>query len=113
MKAIFDEGVPRLLRRPLEQYGCVVEPFPNEWKGLKNGTLLDRLEQSNFDCLITCDKNLQWQQSLGARKVAIVVLPHQKLVELERIAAQIAAAVKSARHGYVTPAGRGSARKTT
>jgi hypothetical protein len=111
LKAIFDEGVPRLLSRSLEQHGCTVEPFPNQWNGLKNGKLLDWLEQSDFDCLITCDKNLEWQQSLHGRKVAIVVLPYQKLVQLVDIAAQIAAAVRSARHGFVTHAGQGSAGK--
>jgi hypothetical protein len=112
LKAIFDEGVPRLLRRSLEQHGCMVEPFPNQWKGLKNGKLLDRLDQSDFDCLITCDKNLEWQQSLHGRKVAIVVLPYQKLVQLEAIAGQIVTAVSSAKHGFVTHAGPGSAGKT-
>jgi hypothetical protein len=111
LKAIFDEGVPRLLRRSLEQHDCMVEPFPNEWKGLKNGKLLDRLDQSDFDCLITCDKNLEWQQSLRGRKVAIVVLPYQKLIQLEGIARQIATAVKSARHGYVMHAAQGPAGK--
>ena len=101
-----------MLGRSLERHGCVIEPFPNQWKGLKNGKLLDRLEQFGFDCLITCDKNLEWQQSLHGRKVAIVVLPYQKLVQLEDIAGQIAAAVSSARHGFVIQAGQGSAGKT-
>lgn len=112
MRAIFDEGVPRLLGRSLERHGCVKEPFPTQWKGLKNGKLLDRLEQFGFDCLITCDKNLEWQQSLHGRKVAIVVLPYQKLVLLEDMTGQIAAAVKSARRGHVTDARQGSAGKT-
>lgn len=102
MKAVLDEGVPRLLIPELRESGCEVDRFPNAWKGLKHGALLDRLEQAGFDCPITCDKNLAWQQGLRNRALSVVVLPSQKLAELKSIAPDIADAVKAARASEIS-----------
>ena len=90
MKAVLDEGVPRLLIHHLPEDGCEVDRFPNAWKGMTNGALLDRLEQSGFGCLIACDKNLQWQQALRNRALSVVIAP------------DIALAVKAARAGEIS-----------
>jgi hypothetical protein len=101
VKSIIDEGVPRDLVKQLGLIGCKVEPFPNEWKGTKNGSLLDLLERSGFDCLVTCDKNMRWQQPIAHRDIAVVVLPVQKLIELIPMVAAIADAIGNARRGEV------------
>jgi hypothetical protein len=101
LKVVLDEGVPRLLIPELRESGCNVDGFPNAWKGLKNGALLARLEQPGFGCLITCDKNMEWQQALSHRPLAVVVLPFQKLAELKSIAAEISDAVEAARPGEI------------
>ena len=41
---------------------------------LKNGELLSAGEASAFDVLLTCDQNIVYQQNLGQRKLALVVL---------------------------------------
>ena len=43
------------------------------WATLKNGELLAAAENSGFEVLVT-DTNLQYQQNLNQRKIAIVVL---------------------------------------
>ena len=43
------------------------------WSGIKNGELLDRAA-SEFDALVTVDKNLEYQQNLKALPIAVVVL---------------------------------------
>ena len=101
MKAVLDEGVPRQIIPVLREWDCSVEPFPNEWKGLKNGQLLDQMEGAGFECMVTCDKNLQWQQTLHTRKLGVVVLPSQKLEILRHIAGDIVAAIKAATSGSV------------
>ena len=101
MKAVLDENVPRKLIPDLRKFGCEVERFPNDWKGLRNGGLLDRLEELGFDCLITCDKNIEWQQPLLKRRVAVVVLPLQDLAALRSIADEIATAITSTEPGKV------------
>jgi hypothetical protein len=44
------------------------------WLGRSNGALLDAIQRAGFGLLITADKNLAFQQSLAARKIALVVL---------------------------------------
>ena len=44
------------------------------WATLKNGELLAAAENSGFEVLVTTDTNLQYQQNLNQRKIAIVVL---------------------------------------
>lgn len=44
------------------------------WATLKNGELLAAAESHGFDVFVTTDTNLQYQQNLTQRKIAIVVL---------------------------------------
>ncbi len=41
---------------------------------LRNGALLQAAEDAGFDVMITTDQNLQYQQNLAARRIAIIVL---------------------------------------
>lgn len=43
------------------------------WSGKQNGELLT-LAETKFDALITLDTNLQYQQNLTERRIAIVVI---------------------------------------
>jgi hypothetical protein len=110
VKAVLDEGVPRQLIPLLTKVGCAVQPFPREWKGLKNGKLLDRLVSEGFECLVTCDRNIRYQQNLGALRPAIVVLPGQTLDELAARVADIAATIAEARPGFLLEMPRASFR---
>jgi hypothetical protein len=100
LKTVLDEGVPRDLAKMLRAVGCPVDEFPNGWKGMKNGALLALIEEAGFDCLVTCDKSMEWQQSLKNRKIAVLVLP-QKLAELALIVEVIADAIGRAKSGVV------------
>jgi len=102
LKAVLDENAPRALVAVLRGFDCSISPFPNAWKGLKNGRLLERLEIDGFDRLLTCDKNIEWQQPLRNRKVAVVVLPVQDIKTLSAGAERIALALKSAKPGAAT-----------
>lgn len=41
---------------------------------LRNGILLNAAEVNGFDVMITADQNLQYQQNLKTRKIALVVI---------------------------------------
>jgi len=101
MKVVLDEGVPRRLGGLLRQAGRDVSNFPNEWKGLKNGRLLDRVVQAGFQCLLTCDRNLRYQQPLSKWHVAIVVLPYQRFEDLLPVSPAILAAIEDIQIGSV------------
>ena len=69
MRLLFDESIPYRLRRFLPNHSVrtVVEMG---WGGTKNGKLL-ALAGTQFDALITVDKNMQHQQNLRHRKIAM------------------------------------------
>ena len=48
------------------------------WAGVRNGELLRRAEE-HFNIFITADQNLQYQQNLSGRRLAILVLPSNQV----------------------------------
>ena len=72
MRLLLDESVPSRLRRALPNHDVktVVEMG---WGGVKNGKLL-ALAASDFDALVTVDKNLPYQQDLSTLPIAVVIL---------------------------------------
>jgi hypothetical protein len=43
------------------------------WSGIKNGQLLQRAA-TEFDCFLTVDRNLQFQQGIDALPLAVLVV---------------------------------------
>ena len=72
MRILFDQGTPLPLREHLRNH-TVVTAFELGWSDLKNGELLAAAEGS-FDLFITTDQQIRYQQNLGGRRLAIVVL---------------------------------------
>ena len=72
MRVLLDECVPKRLRAELSGHH-VVTVVEEGWSGLKNGQLLARAA-AEFDCLLTVDKNLQFQQHTAALPMSVVVL---------------------------------------
>jgi hypothetical protein len=53
----------------------VVTAFEAGWSEISNGDLLEKAE-TEFDVLVTTDKQLKYQQDLANRRIAILVLPY-------------------------------------
>ena len=73
MLVLFDHSVPA----PLVPYligHTVTEARDRGWDTLSNGDLLAEAERAGFDILLTADKNIQYQQNLVGRRIAVVVL---------------------------------------
>jgi hypothetical protein len=49
----------------------VVEAVAKGWDTLANGELLTVAEEAGFDLLLSTDKNIQYQQNLKGRRIAI------------------------------------------
>lgn len=101
MLVLFDHSVPA----PLSPYligHMITEARTRGWDTLSNGDLLSEAERAGFDVLLTADKNIQYQQNLTGRKIALVVLstPQWPLVRLHT--AKVAAAVNAAMPGSYT-----------
>ena len=76
MKILLDHCAPAPLRRHLAPH-FVETAAQHGWEEKKNGDLLSAAEADGFDCMITGDKNIRYQQNLSARKIAIVLLSNQ------------------------------------
>jgi predicted nuclease of predicted toxin-antitoxin system len=101
VKILFDQGTPAPLRRALSNH-AVATAFEKGWSNLSNGNLL-REAESEFDLLVTTDKNLQYQQNLAGRRIAILVLPTTSWPETQPHQNEVAVAVEKIKSGnYVT-----------
>jgi hypothetical protein len=99
VKILFDQGTPAPLRGALKQH-TVATAYELGWTELDNGRLLTAAE-SEFNALVTTDKNLRYQQNLAGRRLAILVLPTANWPELRIHEARIAAAVDALQPGDI------------
>jgi predicted nuclease of predicted toxin-antitoxin system len=77
MNILLDECTPRTLKKRLSHLAIrTVQDMG--WNGVKNGKLL-ALADPQFDVFITTDKNLRYQQNLAQLKLAIVLLPTNRV----------------------------------
>jgi predicted nuclease of predicted toxin-antitoxin system len=98
MKILFDQGTPVPLRDAL--IGHTIETaYERGWSNLSNGELLAVAETAAFDVFISTDQNLQNQQNLSKRRLAIIVLPTTRWPQIQRHAVDVVAAVTSIRTG--------------
>src|SRR4051794_29309990 len=97
MLVLFDHGTPRSIARSLIH--TVVEARTKGWDRLTNGELLKAAEEAGFDVLLTTDKNIQYQQNLKGRKIAIVVLGNPQLPVVQLHIERVVAAVNAATPG--------------
>jgi hypothetical protein len=72
VKILFDECVPRRLRRLLPEH--VVETVQEAgWKGVTNGTLLKKAAE-RYEVFLTVDRNLAFQQNLANLHLCVIVI---------------------------------------
>jgi|ERR1039458_5164397 hypothetical protein len=76
MLILFDQATPVPLRPYLKGH-TVRTAAQQGWDRLKNGDLLEAVEEAGFDMLLTTDKNMRYQQNLVGRKIAVLVLGQQ------------------------------------
>ena len=72
MRLLFDESLTKRLAKYLGSHD-VKTVSQMGWGGTKNGKLL-ALAATEFDALITFDKNMQYQQNMSTLPLSIIVL---------------------------------------
>jgi hypothetical protein len=97
MKILFDQGTPAPLSKTLASHQ-VSTTFAMGWEALENGELLAEAEKA-FDAFITTDKNLRYQQNLGGRRLAVLVLPTTSWPQMQKHLAEISDAVNALKPG--------------
>ena len=97
MKILLDESVLRLLklRLPHLDISTVQEMG---WAGVRNGELLRRAEE-HFNIFITADQNLQYQQNISGRRLAILVLPSNQVPIVTRLLPSVEALLATIQPG--------------
>jgi hypothetical protein len=101
MRVLFDQATPVPIRPFLKGHE-VRTAAQQGWGQLKNGELLAAAEAAGFDVLLTTDKNMQYQQNLAGRKIAVVVLAWQQWPSLQPHVRLIVEAVNAAVPGSFT-----------
>ena len=99
MLILFDHGTPKGLARTLS--GHTIDTVQAKgWDTLSNGALLNAAEEAGFELLLTTDRRIRYQQNLGVRRIALVVLTGTtRWSRVRQHADRIAAAVASATPG--------------
>ena len=101
MRLLLDECIPRKLKSDLAGYdvATVVEAG---YRGMKNGVLL-RAATGHYDVLITVDRNLPFQQNIGALDIAVIVLVAGgiKYHDIKLLVPQVLKALKTVAPGEV------------
>jgi hypothetical protein len=99
MRILFDHGTPRGLARELPGHTVTLTKAMG-WERLSNGELLRAAEAAAFDLFLTTDQQIQYQQNLVGRKIALVVLTGTtKWSQVKLNVARVAAAVSAAEPG--------------
>jgi hypothetical protein len=97
MNVLLDECVPWPLAKHLPGHQCFSVCHCG-WAGIKNGQLL-ALAEARFDLFITSDQNIEYQQNLKGRRIAILELSTNNLRRIITAIALMQAAVASIRPG--------------
>ena len=100
-KVLFDNGVPKGIASSVVGHQ-VTRSRQLGWHLLKNGDLLKQAETGGFDVLLSTDKNIQHQQNLKERRIALVVLKEQRWSMVQQFSDQIVDAVNKAEPGSYT-----------
>ena len=66
---------------------------------LENGELLKAAEESAYDVLVTCDQNIEYQQNLRGRQLALIVLGSNLWPIVRDFEVPIAKAVEASSRG--------------
>jgi hypothetical protein len=98
VKVLFDHNVPHKLRHWLDVHDVSTAEAMG-WAELENGQLLTASEDAGFAAMVTCDKNLSYQQNLSGRRLALVVLSTNNWNRLKLNLSPVIAAVDSASEG--------------
>ena len=101
MKILFDNGTPRPIARCLIGQE-VTYARRIGWHELENGERIRRAEEAGYDVLLSTDKNIQYQQNLKGRRIAIVILGNSQRPAVHRYIDRVVAAVNAAMPGSYT-----------
>lgn len=101
MRILLDECVPAQLVKLLIVHDCRTVTQCG-WSGIQNGKLL-QLAHQEFDCFLTSDQNVAYQQNLKNFDISILQLSTNNLRRIEAGITQIESALAQMKPGEFLP----------
>lgn len=101
IRILLDQNAPLGLRRAFQQHE-IIHADELGWGRLRNGELIRAAEEAGFVIMITCDRNVRYQQNLGGRRIALIELAGGGWPTIRNCLDRILAAVEGARPGSYT-----------
>lgn len=98
LRIVLDENAPLGLSRALAAYEVVVSRDIG-WASLSNGDRTRAAEAAGFTILITCDRNIRYQQNLTGRMIALIELTNNTWQVVGNHLDRIVEAVEAAQPG--------------
>ena len=100
-RILLDQNAPLGLRRFLSPHE-VVAARQMGWARLSNGDLVRAADENGFDILITCDRNIPYQQNLSGRRIALIEMTTGAWHVVRNYLDRVVAAVDAAAPGSFT-----------
>lgn len=96
MKLLLDENLPHRLRPFLIGHDSYTVAFMG-WSSVKNGKLLSLAADHGFDCLLTKDTNLSFQQDVKKLPLAVVLIegPSNDLEDIRPVVPKLLATLET------------------
>jgi hypothetical protein len=101
IRILRDQNAPIGLRRALAAHEVVISRDIG-WGELANGDLITSAEEAGFTILITCDRNIRYQQNLSGRTIALIELTNGLWPVVRNHLDRFAEAVEAAEPGGYT-----------
>jgi hypothetical protein len=101
IRILLDQNAPVGLRGFLADYD-VVPARRMGWAEVENGDLIGAAQHAGFAIMITCDRNIRYQQNLTDRRIALIELSTGSWRIIRLHLDRVASAVQAARPGSYT-----------
>lgn len=101
IRILLDQNAPLGLRRAFRQHE-ITHADELDWGRLRNGELIRVAEEAGFAIMITCDRNVRYQQHLEGRRIALIELSGGGWPTIRNHLDRILAAVEGAQPGSYT-----------
>src|ERR1043166_1688287 len=98
MRILSDQGTPVPLGDALVGHS-VDTAYERGWSQMSKGDLLAAAETTRFELFLTTDQNLQYQQNLSHRRIAVLVLPTTRWPEIQQHTTEVAVTVAAIKPG--------------
>jgi hypothetical protein len=72
-RILLDQNAPLGIRQFLTEHE-VIPSRSMGWATIENGALIQAAEEAGFSVLITCDRNIRYQQNITSRQIALIEL---------------------------------------